>query len=76
MNAELQKLWNENKDFLSRKGIEHITDHHGYNRATCGYEEFLGQCLHPDERARLEVNYERVQEIWDAVQALETCDTI
>ena len=76
MNAELRKLWNENKDFLRRKGIEHITDHNGYNRATCGYEEFLEYDLHPDDRDRLEVNYERVQEIWDAVQALETCDTI
>ena len=54
MKADLQKLWNENKDFLRRKGIEHITDHHGYNRATSGYEEVLGldYDLHPDQRDR------------------------
>ena len=62
MNAELQKLWNENKDFLRRKGIAHIADHNGYSRATCGYEEFIPQCQHPDDRVR---------QIWDAVQAIE-----
>ena len=71
MNADLQKLWNENKDFLRRKGIAHITDHNGYNRATCGYEEVLGEHLHPDDRDRLEANYDRVSRIWDAVQAIE-----
>jgi hypothetical protein len=71
MNAELQKLWNENKDFLRRKGIESITDHNGYNRMTTGYEYFLGCDLHPDDRDRLEVNFARMREIWDAVQHLE-----